>query len=87
MDKALSEVSFGKGGRDEQRKGTSPVPSVHGLNRARTKERGKTRAPGGKRQSGSPKAGNSFKRKPCKAQGAKEAEEPSRRTLGSQPPV
>jgi len=87
MDQALGEVSFGEGGRDEQRKRTSPVPSVHGLNWARTKKRGKTGAPGSKRQGGSSKTGNSFERKTCKAQGAKEAEEPSRRTFGGQPPI
>ena len=86
-DKALRKITFGKGGRYEQRKGTSTVPSVNGLDRARQKERGKTRAPRGKRQSGSPKTGNPFERKSCGAKRTEETEEPRRRTLGSNPPV
>ena len=83
----MRKVDLGEGRRDEQRKRTSPVPSVHGLDRARTKERGKTRAPRGKRQSGSPKTGNPFEGKSCSAKRTEETEEPRRRTLGSKPPV
>jgi len=46
MDKALRKITVGKGGRDEQRKGTSPVPSVHGLDRTRT-ETGRDQGPEG----------------------------------------
>ena len=63
MHQSLGEISFGEGGRAEQRESTSPVPSVHGLNRARAKKRGKAGAPGNKRQGGRSKTGDPFERK------------------------